>query len=112
MISYLTQDDTLPITFEAWKDEDGYDVATNTVSSVAFSLKNRASGVVKVSAAACTILSSGAAALRCQWSPGSSYLDTPAEYDGELKVTYTSGKVKRFPEQAGTFVFVVRAKLV
>ena len=110
-MNYLTQGDTQPVLFENFRDADVYDIPTNTVSSVAFSLKNRATGAVPVSNAPCTITSSGTAALACIWSPGASDLNTAGEYDGELALTYTSGKVKRFPEQAGTFIFVVRAKL-
>ena len=111
MISYLTQDDTLPVIFEGFKDADGYDIPTNTVSAVAFSLKNRSTGTLKVSAAVCSILSSGTDGLRCQWSPGATDLDTPADYDGELRISYISGKIKRYPERAGEFIFTVRSKL-
>ena len=109
-MNYLTQGDTLPVVFESFRDADGNPVATNTVTSVTFTLKNRSTGAVPVNQAACTIASSGSDGLVCQWAPGATDLDTAGEYDGELKIQFTSGKVKRYPEQAGTFLFTVRAK--
>jgi hypothetical protein len=109
-MNYLTQGDTQPVTFEHFRDADGYPVPTNTVTSVKFSLKNRSTGAVPVNQAACTITSSGSDGLVCTWSPLATDLDTAGEYDGELVIQFANGKVKRYPEQAGTFLFTVRAK--
>ena len=91
-MNYLTQGDTQLVLFENFRAADGYDILTNMVSSVAFSLKNRSTGAVPVGNAPCTITSSGTTALACTWLPGASDLNAAGEYDGELVLTYTSGR--------------------
>lgn len=109
-INYLTQSDTEPVVFQNFVDDDGDAITTNLVASVAFTLKNKATGTIAVNQAACTITSTGSTALVCQWAPGANDLATAGTYDAELVITYTSTKVKRYPAKAGSFVFVVRAK--
>lgn len=113
MINYLTQGDTQPVVFENFTDVDGGAIITSTVASVAFSLRHQSTGTgtVIVNAAACSITSGAGASLVCQWAPGPTDLDTPGRYEGELRITYANGKVKRFPDEAGTFLFVVRPKV-
>ena len=98
--------------FKNIKDTDGNDILTSVVSSVQFSLKNQSGGAIPVNMAACTITSTGSSPLVCEWRPNASDLNTAGTYDAELLITYTSGRIKRFPSAAGGFVVVVRSKTV
>lgn len=107
-VEYLVQDDTQAVTFDNFLDESGVAIATNMVSAVVFTLRNVQTGETPVNAAVCTITSTGSAPLVCTWTPTSV---SPGLYDAELRLTYTSGRTKRFPERAGDWQFLVRAKL-
>ena len=111
VLAELTEGDTAPVTFKQFRDADGAAVITNTITSVQFSLKNQSGGATPVSLVACVVTSAATEGLVCQWLPGVSDLNVAGTYDAELVVTFTSGKVKRFPAAAGGFVVVVRAKV-
>ncbi len=108
----LTEGDTAPVVFRNFRDGDGADIPTNMVAAVQFSLKHQSGGAIPVNLAACTVTSTGSSPLVCEWRPGAADLDTAGTYDAELVITYTSGRIKRFPSVAGGFVIVVRAKTV
>ena len=110
VLAELTQGDTAPVTFKQFRDADGAAILTNMIAAVQLSLKNQAGGAVAVNLAACVVTSAAADPLVCQWNPGAPDLDVPGTYDAELVITFSNGKIKRFPAAAGGFVVVVRAK--
>lgn len=110
MTYFLVQGDTRPVVFKNFKDAAGAPVLSDSITSVAFTLKHRGTGLVKVDAATCPKTSIGSNPLACQWSPTPTDLDTPGTYDGELRFTYTDATIKRYPEQQDSLIFVVRPK--
>lgn len=109
-MNYLTQGDTQPVEFYGFSD-DTDTLTTDMVSSVAFSLRHQVTGEVLVNQAACVITSTGSAALVVEWRPGASDLTLAGPCDGEIKVTYATGKVKYYPSQARTWTWVIRSRV-
>lgn len=71
-------------------------------------LKNRDTGTPLFSLATMTISDANAWKFQYAWSPTD--LATPGDYNGEVVVTYVSGKKQRFPEY-GYFLVKVGANL-
>lgn len=67
-----------------------------TGATVRFNMKNRDTGVVKISRAAAAITTpTGTPTVRYDWQSGD--VDTVGFYDAEFEVTYAGGAIETFP---------------
>lgn len=103
--TYLVRGDTTPVVFTV-TDQAG-NLVDLTGATVAFTLRQVRTGTMDVTLASCPV--TDAAAGVCQWERSAEEPSAVGEYEGELQVTYAGGQVKHFPDQAGAWLFVVRA---
>ena len=104
---YLKQGNLLPIVTATLYDGSG--VVNLTGASVAFVMKDPATGTVKVNGS-CSV-SSPATAGTVTYTWVGTDTNTVATYNAEFQVTFASGKIETFPND-GWLRVVVRDKLV
>lgn len=104
---YIAQGDLLPIVDAVLYDGAG--IVNLTGASVAFVMKDPATGVVKVNGS-CSVVSPATDG-HVQYAWTGTDTDTAAIYNGAFKVTFASTKVETFPNDSYLRV-VVTAKLV
>jgi hypothetical protein len=109
----LKQGDRLPLV--TCDLQQGVDTATPTAidltlaSSVTFSMWDRKTKAVKVSAAACTIVTAASGSV--SWAPGATDTDTPGTYDAQWRVTF-SGLAMTVPDGDGYDTVIIGEKIV
>lgn len=96
------QNDTKPL-FAHLEDANGQVDLTNA-SSVVFNLRDLP-GTVKVSRAACTIVT--AAEGYVKWAPQATDTDTVGSYKGEFEVTWAAGEIETYPHDSYIKVKIV-----
>lgn len=91
----IKSDDQLPEIQAVLKDDAGNAVNLSGVEGVRFIMTNKATGEIKVDAAA-TIVTAAAGLVKYSWAPEDT--DTVGTYNGEFEVEFTAGdKLETFP---------------
>ena len=93
---YLKKGDTNNVLEATLRDVNGV-VVNLTGATVVFSMMNAAS-TVKVSLAACTIVTAAAGLVSYAWVAAD--VNTAGTYRGEFQVTYSGGGIQTFPNDS------------
>lgn len=100
---FIKQNDTASDIQRDLKDAFGAPVNV-TGATIAFSMRVKPSGSVKVNAAAGSVVDGGAG--RVKYDLTASNTDTANTYEAEFQVTYTDGTIQTFPND-GYFEVVI-----
>lgn len=101
---FVKKDDTRPFLDVELSDEGGYPLNLGG-ANITFSMRNSADGVLKVTAATCTILSELRGEVRHSWT--SAMTDTAGSFEGEFTVTDYESRIQTFPSDGFINVIVV-----
>jgi hypothetical protein len=91
---YLKQGDTARSLSCVLEDNTGA-AQDLTGATVTFSMREKETQAVKVDALAATVVTAGTGLVRYDWAADD--VDTPGTYEGEFRVTLSSGKQISFP---------------
>ena len=91
----IKQGNQLPTLRVQCLDGDGVPVDLTTAAGQTFSMRHSETGVVKVSAAACTVVSSTGGIVDYAWAAGDT--DTAGDYEGDVTITFPASKASTFP---------------
>lgn len=99
---YIKRNDLLPVLAATLQDTAG---AINlTDCTIAFTMRNRASGTVTVSAAAAAIVSAAAGTVTYTWAGTDT--DTAGTYDAEWRITTSGGKTLSVPNDSHDAIII------
>ena len=101
---FIKQNDTVQALVRDLKDAFGSPVNI-TGATVAFSMRVKPAGSVKVNAAAGTVVDGGLGRIRYPFT--SSDTDTADTFEAEIQVTYSDGGVQTFPNDGYFDVIII-----
>ena len=93
----IKQGNRLPTLRVQCLDGDGVPVDLATAVAQTFSMRHSDTSVVKVTAGACTIISTTDGIVDYAWAAND--VDTAGDYEGEVTVTFGASKASTFPGQ-------------
>jgi len=95
----IRKDNRLPVYQVDALDKDGNPIDLSSQTAIVFSMRDRATGTLKITAVAGSLLvgedGSTFNRMRYDWQAGDT--DTPGEYEGQFTLTFSPGVTRSFP---------------